>query len=132
MISITSVLVICNLWSTVGIIITLIGDICDNLFTLSMEHSVHRRLVRFALLSFTFIGAYLLRYHLAFLVSLGGIIATLCSLAMTMPLVIYLFTFWKHPTKSLSTVSKIFHIILLTFVVLIALLAAYINITNVY
>ena len=122
---IVSALVIANLWASFSIMLSLICDIFDSMLNLKLNQIGYRRLVRMMMLCFTFVSAYLMRYHLSFLVTLGGVVGTLCSLILTMPLIVYLCTFWNHPTQQLSMLGKIFHVVLLVVSVLIGLMAGY-------
>ncbi len=122
---IVSLLVICNLWASFSIMLSLICDVLDSLFNLNLNQFGYRRSLRLLVFCFVFGCAYLLRYHLSFLISLGGVVGVLCSLALTLPILIYIVTFWNHPLEPLSSLSKVFHIILLAVCVGVGILAAY-------
>ena len=122
---IVSILVILNLWSSFAIMLSLITDVFDSICNIKIYQNGYRRLLRLMTLIIIFIISYFLRNDLAFLVTLGGIIGTLCSLALSLPIIIYIATFWNHPIKPLSIMSKIFHIILLMICVGIGVVGAY-------
>eukprot|EP01084_Bolivina_argentea_P091397 164544_1 len=125
------VLVIINLWASFAIMLSLLGDMIEGL--LNVESDGYKRLFRLIALFIVFVYALLLKNHLAFLVAILGVIGVLFSLALTMPIFIYLCTFWNHhdETKRLSIFSKIFHLILLTLCILIGVYVAYNDIVNV-
>merc|ERR1712228_588315 len=107
-----SILMILNLWSSFAIVLNLLADVVESLIDMNDDtHVACRRLLRMFMLASVFGSAYLLQYNLSFLVALTGVVSALCGLALSLPFLIYMATFWNDPKRKLSVVSKIFHVI---------------------
>ena len=93
---IVTILVILNVWSSFSISLTLIGEVFDGWFGLKLDQKGYRKAVRFGLSACIFIASYVLRHHLSFIVALSSAICVVCSLALTLPLTIYIAVFWNE------------------------------------
>ncbi len=124
---IVTILVILNVWSSFSVSLTLIGEVFDGAFKLKLSQKGYRRGVRFGLAALIFICSYLLRKHLSFIVALSSAICVVCSLALTLPITIYIATFWNET----SILNKIFHFILLGICIFIGALDAVNDFANV-
>lgn len=120
-----SLLVICNLWASFSILFSLVSDVFESVLRIELHCVGKRRALRLAMLALVFSASFLMRNDLAFIVTLGGVVGVLGSLALTLPLLIYLCLFWRHSTRPLSAGSKALHIGLLIVSVAIGMVAAY-------
>eukprot|EP01084_Bolivina_argentea_P091396 164543_1 len=126
------VLLMVNLWASFAIMLSIYGDMTEGLLKINQHMFGYRRTLRIIVLSIVFVFSFFLRDHLAFLVTLCTVLGLFGTLAgVVLPIMIYLCAFWKHETKQLSIISKIFHVLLLTLCVVIGIYVAYNGITNV-
>ena len=124
---IVTTLVILNVWSSYSISLTLIGEVFDGWCRLKLDQKGYRRAVRFGLSACIFVLSYVLRKHLSFIVALSSAICVVCSVALTLPIIIYIATFWDES----SIWNKIFHFILLGVCIFIGSLDAVNDFANV-
>eukprot|EP01084_Bolivina_argentea_P184417 318055_1 len=125
---IVTILVILNLWGSFSMCLTLISEVFDVVFKLELNQKGYRRAVRFGLSALIFASSYLLRKHLSFIVALSSALCVVCSVSLTLPIIIYIATFWNES----SIVNKIFHFILLGICIFIGALDAVNDFANVF
>ena len=114
MVNIVSFIKIINLWSSYGILLSILTQ---NLLINHNNNKLKQYLIRFCILLFTSIIAYLSRNHLAFIISIQGIISSMIGGATMLPLILYIAMFYNEMTMW----SKAFHFILIAFVICIAI-----------
>ena len=126
-VTIIAAIKIINLWSSFGILLSIITYNLKSVVLKKSENAENgegkiskskQYLIRFGVLAFTSIIAYLFRFHLAFIISIQGTVSSLFGGATMLPLILYIFMFWSEMTLF----KRLFHCLLLLLVICIGII----------